>query len=310
MGPCPGVGFRPPPFPALRSRPPAGGTPFGSLPKVWVGGVASSSLSILCSQASSRTSPTLFCLSVPNFHDIPPRRKLLRHPLRRFIRRSLRATCPSHGSPPHLVSQTYFPHLPPWRAPRQTLARRLASPLPSRRFLPAAPTATHGAAGSGSTRSMAPRTRTTCAPSCAPFGRLASCAPFGGTSNMWASSFAPFGGLAGTPASGSSSTFWCALIAHPRASPPQGPSLCLRASSDLLHVRHLVGLRIIRPQSSSPHDSSVPIVRLISFNAPNADLTDDLTDLATDLDRDHVTASISFRSAVWSGLLGEAALGA
>ena len=107
-----------------------------------------------------------------------------------------------------------------------------------------------------------------------------------------------------------SPTFWCARITHPRASPPQGPSLCLRASSDLLHVRHLVGLRIIRPQSSSPYDSSVPIVRLISFNASNADLTDDLTDLATDLDRDHVTASISFCSAVWSGLLGEAALGA
>ena len=121
---------------------------------------------------------------------------------------------------------------------------------------------------------------------------------------MWASSFAPFGGLAGTPAFGSSSTFWCARIAHPRASPPQGPSFCLRASSDLLHVRHLVGLRIIRPQSSSPHDSSVPIVRLISFNAPNADLTDDLTDLATDLDRDHVTASISFRLPSGPGFWG------
>ena len=53
----PSRGFQaaPPPS-ALCSRPPAGGTPFGSLPKVWVGGVASSSLPFTCSQVISRTS--------------------------------------------------------------------------------------------------------------------------------------------------------------------------------------------------------------------------------------------------------------
>ena len=234
---------------------------------------------------------------------------------------------PSHSSPPHLGSQTFFPHLPPWRAPRQTVTRRLASPLPSRRLLPAAPTTTrrrgfrlHYPWHQEPALRARPRTHPSgdslgapfgCtsnmwASSFAPFGGLASCAPFGGTSNMCASSFAPFGGLAGTPFGGLAPFGGSYHHAPRRLSGP----FCLRASSDLLHVRHLVGLRIIRPQSSSPDDSSVPIVRLISFNAPNADLTDDLTDLATDLDRDHVTASISFCSAVWSGLLGEAALGA
>ena len=52
----PGVGSRPPPLPALRPRPPAGGTPFGSLPKVWVGGVAPASLSILCRRPRSAAS--------------------------------------------------------------------------------------------------------------------------------------------------------------------------------------------------------------------------------------------------------------
>ena len=73
---------------------------------------------------------------------------------------------------------------------------------------------------------------------------------------MWASSFAPFGGLAGTPASGSSSTFWCARIAHPRASPPQGPSFCLRASSDLLHDQLLRRLAVL---SSCSHWLSSPV---------------------------------------------------
>ena len=123
---------------------------------------------------------------------------------------------PSHNSPPHLASQTYFPHLLHWRAPRQTLARRLASPLPSRRLLPAAPTTTrrrgfrlhypwH--------QELALRARSRTHPSGDSLG-----APFGCTSNMWASSFAPFGGLAGTPASGSHPHFGVlvSLIHAPR----------------------------------------------------------------------------------------------
>ena len=56
---------------------------------------------------------------------------------------------PSHNSPPHLASQTYFPHLLHWRAPRQTLARR--SPHRSRLSGSSPPRQPpHGAAGSGS----------------------------------------------------------------------------------------------------------------------------------------------------------------
>ena len=130
MGPRPGVGFRPPPSrPCALDRPPAA-HPSGPCQRCGLAGLPLPSFpSSVLRQAPAQV---LHCsASVPNFHDIPPRRKLLRHPLRRFIRRSLRATCPSHGSPPHLVSQTYFPHLPPLAraAPNTRPAARLTAPV-------------------------------------------------------------------------------------------------------------------------------------------------------------------------------------
>ena len=270
----PSRGFQaaPPPS-ALRSRPPAGGTPFGSLPKVWVGGVASSSFPFTCSQVIFRTSYIglppccrdilmasrlggnrfgirlggFFVVVASDVSHTAPRRTSAIHLPQQPLRQPPLGR-PQAPLPPHL-RPLHFHHQQPQSAPvhaktcrSQLSAARpsakptaLASPAPSfpsshpqstspghwhfiapasgtrcnrarvgsarfggtcvgstrfggtrfgsskaRRFSSSA-TATHGAAGSGSTRSMAPRARAACAPSYAPFGRLASCAPFGGT---------------------------------------------------------------------------------------------------------------------------------
>ena len=189
MGPRPGVGFRPPPFPALRSRPPAGGTPFGSLPKVWVGGVASA-FHPVCQTSSRTKSYIVLLLCFKMFDDIPPRRKLLRHPLRRFIRRSLRATCPfptvqitpcpsGHLHDRTLPQQPATPRKPNLRPTLSPLARAAPNSHPAARLtapVSAAPPRRanhHTAPRVQVPLSMAPKTRTTCAPSYAPFGRLA-----------------------------------------------------------------------------------------------------------------------------------------
>ena len=93
--------------------------------------------------------------------------------------RPLALHCPRFGHPLQPHSRRQRPLRRHLRGSTRFGGTRFGSSK-ARRFS-SSTTATHGAAGSGSTRPMAPRARAACAPSYAPFGRLASCAPFGGT---------------------------------------------------------------------------------------------------------------------------------